>query len=288
MENFTHEAQNEGERIMKKLFAFLLMVLFMSSTVFAYDDLIKNDLGGVAPAGRISGHIGLLYASASDRYNADGDKKSLADDATDLRVVLKGNYGIIDNLNAFIILPFDKWDQGDAGESGLADIWLGAKYAIMPDHKLNIRGALDLPIGDDDNMLGNDGGFGIDVAATTWITPTDKFGYRGQLGLRYNVEDGDTKWKPGLGIYLEGGAGYQISEPIRVFGGLEYMNVLDGQQDGTDDDKSGVNWLELKVGCYYKIKEGMGINGQVLYTLMGTNTEAGFGVFLGFRCRYGE
>ncbi|MFC1607675.1 transporter [Candidatus Latescibacterota bacterium] len=276
---------------MKKVTVLALVVIgviFLSSTVFAYDDLIKNDLGGVGQAGSMWGSIRMLYASAGDMYDADGDKQSLGDDSTDLRVLLKGNYGIMDNLNAFVILPFDKWDMGDAGESGLADIWLGAKYAVLPDHLLNIRGALDLPIGDDENGLGNAGGFGIDVAASTWIRPTDKFGYRGQLGIRYNGEDGDTKWKPGLGFYLEGGAGYQISEPISLFGGLEFMTVGEGQFDGNDADDSGVNWLELKVGCNYKIKEGMGISGQVLYTLMGKNTDAGFGIFLGLNMRISE
>lgn len=271
---------------MKKLFAFLLMVLFMSSTALAYDDLVSNDWGlNFMTPGAMEGGLGLLYMTAGDRFDADGESQSLADDSTDLRVLLKGEYGIIEKLSAFVILPFDKWDMGDAGESGLADFWIGAKYSVLP--FLHLRGALDLPIGDDEKGLGNAGGFGIDVAAAAG-KKVDKLGYRAQVGVRYNGEDGDTKWKPGLGIYLEGGVGYWISEALMVGVGLEIMNVGDGQQDGNDADDTTVNWIDLGIGCSYDLNESFSIGGGIRYDLTGKNTTSDLGIAVGLSYRYGE
>ena len=277
---------------MKKAIVFVAILMlgafFLSSSVIAYDDLINNDYGGIQPAGSVSGAADLLYSTAGDMFDADSEKQKLSDDSTDLRVVLKGQYGISDKLTAFILLPIDKWDMGDMGESGIADIWLSAKYAILQDNLLNVRGSLDLPVGDDKKGLGNPGSIGLDVAAATRGSFIDKIGYLGQVGIRYNGEDSDTKWKPGLGIYLDTAAFYDLTDAIGTTVGLQYMNIGDGQADGTDMDDSAVNWLELRVGCGYTLMENMYLHGRVFYDITGKNTNADIGIFLGLVYRFIE
>ena len=103
----------------------------------------------------------------------------------------------------------------------------------------------------------------------------------GQFGVRYNAEDSDTKWKPGLEVYFEGNVIHKLTEKFTGFVGLEYIMIGEGQADGTDTDDSGVNWLELKIGTWYRINDDIGIVGDIRYTVTGKNTNADIGVVIG-------
>ena len=252
----------------------------MSGTVFAWDDLFSADGAWVAPAGSKSIIAHVSYFSAGDNFDADGDKQSLNNDSSEIGVILRGTYGIIDNLNAFIIIPYSKWDMGSLGESGISDVWLGAKYAVLAENHLTIRGALNLGTGDDENGLGNQGGIGLDVAAAS----RRKIGLHdvgGQLGLRYLGEDSDSKIKPGIEVYFEGNVIHQLTEKFSGFAGFEYVMIGDGQVDGKDADNSGVNWLEIKAGAWYRINADIGLVGDIRYTVTGTNTNSDIGVVIG-------
>ncbi len=258
----------------------MMTFLVMSANVIAWDDLFSTDGAWVAPAGSKSIIADVSYFSAGDTFDADGDKQGLSDDKSGFGVLLRGTYGVIENLNAFVILPFRKWDMGDAGESGISDVWLGAKYAVLEENQLTIRGAINLGTGDDEKSLGNAGGIGLDVALASRI----KLGLHdvgGQLGIRYSAEDSDTKWKPGLGVYFEGNVIHQLTNKFTGFVGLEYVMFGDGQTDGTDVDDSGINWLELKVGTWHRINADIGIVGDIRYTVTGKNTGADIGVVIG-------
>jgi len=174
---------------MKKVLGLVILTMgiFLFSTVaMAYDDLITDDTSAVKEVKAMTGKASLLFQTAGDVYDADGEKQELADDTTHIRVPLKFSYVIIDKLEGFAILPIVSLDAGGDSNSGIGDIWLGAKYAVMPDGVFTVRGALDLPVGDDDKGLGNAGGFGIDIAAMT-TKQMDAIGLNGQLGIRYNA-----------------------------------------------------------------------------------------------------
>ena len=267
---------------MKKVFAFVLVMLLFSISASSYDDLITY-YSQIYPLDPGNFHVGtkLLYLTASDRIDADGEKQSLDDNNTNFRIPLYAQYGIIENLTAFAHVPIVSIGTGGESESDIGDIWLGAVYDVLPEELLKIRGALNLATGDDEKGLGNPGGFGIDIGALT-RKKFEAVRIKGQVGIRYSGEDSDTKWKPGLGFYIAGEGSYDFTEGFGAHLGLELMMTGDGQADGTEVDDSGVNNYDLSIGLYKMITETMALRGDVIYTLGGKNTNADIGICFGF------
>jgi len=285
------------------LAALTLMGAFLVSTAaMAYDDLITNDTAAVKAAGGLCGSASLLYLTASKYWDDDSKSQDIKDqktgkdsDATHFRIPLRVNYGVMDKLTVFGILPIVSINDGTEGESGIGDVWLGAKYGIMPDGLLTVRGALDVPAGDDEKGLGNAGGFGIDIAAMS-MKQIDKIGMNGQVGIRYNVEgpemdfvDPDTgtpykvKYTPGLGIYFDAEGSYSFAEAITGIVGIEFMSVAKGESkigSVTVDDEEGSNYLDLNIGACYKLGEKIGLRGDIIYTLSGKMAAQAMGVLL--------
>lgn len=260
---------------------FLLGALTLSTTAMAYDDLITHDTAAVKAAGAFDVSASLLYTTASKQFDADNESVDLADDATQIRVPLKANYGVMENLSVFAIVPIVSTDDGTDSESGIGDVWLGAKYGILPENLLTVRGALDIPAGDDDKGLGNAGGFGIDVAAMS-MYQVEKIGMNGQVGIRWNAEDGDTKWAPGIGFYLAAEGDYAFTEAFKGIVGLEFKSVADGEADGTEAKDSGDNYLDISLGASYGLAEKMSLRGDVYYTVAGKNTNQDLGILVNF------
>ncbi len=268
---------------MKKLLVFLLAALLFSVTSFAYDDLITLESNpNTHEQGWLEGLGNIVYLTAGDIYDKDGEKQELADDTTNLRIPLRARYSPIENLEAFVLLPIVSMDAGGESESGIGDIWLGAKYSVLENNLLTIRGALNLGTGDDEKGLGDTGGFGIDIGAITQkMFIEDKFGGRAQVGIRYAGEDGDTKLQPGLGVYATAGVGYMITEKTGISGGLELITYGESKFDGDDVTDSNVMDLDLLIGVGRTIKENFGVNISLDFTLTGTNTSADLGVIIG-------
>ncbi len=276
---------------MKKLSFFITVIgLFAFATaVLAYDDLITDDTSAVGEQGEMCARAGLLYLTAGDVFDKDGDKQPLKDtqgksvDATQLRIPLKFRYGILEGLEAFAILPIVSVDNGTDSESGIGDIWLGAKWKCLLMEQITIRAALNLPTADEEKGLGNYDGFGIDIGAMSQCE-ISSIAMNGQLGLRYSGEEGDTafEWKPGLGFYIDGEATYGITDALKAQLGLELGFVGEGESAGTEISDSNVNWIDLNLGAAYKIADNMSLRGDVLIGLTGTNYNANMGVLIGF------
>jgi len=262
---------------MKKILSFLFVALLFSTTAFAYDHLITNDTAVIGEAGSMKAEAAVLYTSASEG-DAGGNDVDYDDNATRLFIPLKFRYVVMDNLEAFGVLPFEKWDMGDFGESGIGDLWVGVKYGLG---SMTLRGALDIPLGDDEKGLGQAGGFGIDVAAMTQ-KQLGSIKLDGQLGVRYNVEDSDTKMQPGFGVYVDAEGSYAFSEVVSGQLGLEVLYAGKSKWDGNDIDDSDMNSIELNVGGKYMLAENMGLKGDILYNLAGKNSDRYFGVLISF------
>ncbi len=269
---------------MKKCMVFLMTALLFSATALAYDDLVTYGSSEVHEAGSMGIGAMLLYLSAGDVIDADGEKQSLDDNNTDFRLPLGFGYSPIDNLDAFVLLPIVSVGSMGESESGIGDIWLGAQYGILEEGLLSVHGALNLATGDDEKGLGATGGFGIDVAALT-NKNLGRVWLNGQLGLRWAGEDSDTKMAPGLGIYVEGEAGCGIMEKTAAFVGLEVITYGDAQFDGNDVDDSGITNIDLNIGVGRMFTEKIGLRADIVYTVGGKNTDADIGILIG--CRYG-
>ena len=259
----------------------LVLVLFSSDYSIAYDDLISYDKATVKDEDALSARLSLVYLKSSDTYDKDGEKQSLAKDSSQFRVPIIGRYGILENLEVFAIVPIVTIDDGASTEAGVGDIWLGAKYRVPSLDFLSLRAALDLPAGDDKKSLGNAGGFGADLGALAQKKEGNLM-LDGQLGVRWNGEDSDTKWTPGVGLYIDGEATYNFTDPLRAQIGLEYFNIGKGELNGKSAPDTDVSWLELNIGARYLIAQTTAVRGDILYTLTGKNTNANLGFMLSF------
>ena len=269
---------------MKKFLVFTFIVasvLLGEKSSSAYDDLVSYDKATVRDEDDLSARISFVYLTAGDDYDKDGEKQALVNDKSQFRVPVIGRYGIVENLEVFAIVPIVSIDDGTSTEAGVGDIWLGAKYRLPPLSFLSLRAALDLPSGDDKKSLGNAGGFGVDFGALAQKTEGNLM-LDGQVGVRWNGEDSDTKLTPGVGLYVDGEATYNFIDPFRAQIGLEYFNIGKGELNGKSAPDTDVSWLELNIGARYLIAQTTAIRGDILYTLTGKNTNASLGFMLSF------
>ncbi|MFC1490683.1 transporter [Candidatus Latescibacterota bacterium] len=267
---------------MKKVFTLLVILTLISSSAFAYDDLLTGARRGVGMPGSIMLSGQLVYLTASDMLDKDGDSMSLANDTTNIRIPLCASYGIMDNLSGFAILPIVSMDMGGNSETGIGDIWLGAKYDVLG--MFDVRGALNLGIGDDKKGLGKTGGIGLDIGALGSTTVMDQLMLCGQAGLRWSGEDSDTKLQPGIGVYATGAVGYMIQEGTNVSGELELMTYGDSSFDGNDVTDSAMLNMDLNLSIMQSLSDNLKLSGTVIYTIMGENSLANMGVLI--RCGY--
>ena len=265
---------------MRYFAAFFITLCLVSSSAFAYDDLFAGDRYQYFRKGIVAADFSLVYLSAGDRLDADGEKRSLDDNTTNLRIPVFLKYRIIDNLETFALLPVVSMGIGGETETGLGDIWLGAKYAIMPEGLLSLRGALNIANGDDDKGLGNTGGFGLDIGAVGEKELISNSLYsRAQFGLRWLGEDSDTKIQPGMGFYVTGDLGYRVAKNTWVHGGLELLSNGDNKVNGNDVTDSGMTILDLKIGAGQKFGN-IGFSGSLVYTILGKNSLANIGLII--------
>jgi hypothetical protein len=272
---------------MKKTIVLTLVSLFgaflFSTSAMAFDDLFTQDTSAVVKAGGIDVGGKLLYEFGKKYYDTESKSKDLAESASMVRVPLIARYGVMDKLEAFAIVPIvskSKFPTPD--KSGIGDIWLGAKYAVMPENCLTLRGALDLPTGSDKDGLGNEGGFGIDVAAMT-AKKMDKIGVDGQVGVRWNAEGPEDAGKiaPGIGFYVTAEGKYTIIEKLDGILGIEYGMISDGKANGIKVTDSGESLFTVNVGAKYMAMDNCGLRADVMIPAAGKNAFGGIGIIVG-------
>ena len=166
-------------------------------------------------------------------------------------------------------------------KTGIGDAWLGAKYSLLPDGLFTIRAALDIPSGPDKDMLGNPGGYGIDVGVLG-LKKVDRLEMNGQVGVRKNAEGAQNswapgignvnKWAPGIGFYAAAQGSYSFVEAAKAIIGIEFMSVANGFASGVKIRKSSNNYVDVNGGLAYKIGEQVSLRGDILYTITGENT----------------
>ncbi len=238
-----------------------------------------NDTSMIGEEHSMKAELQFLYTTASKAYDSESESYNLVKDSTKHYAPLKFRYTVMENLEAFGVLPFEKWDSGGNGETGVGDLWLGLKLGVLPEGAFTIRGALDIPVGDGEKNLGEPGGFGLDGGVMSQMLLGD-INLNGQAGVRYNFEDGDTKWQPGIGIYVDGEGSFALTEAVDIQAGLEIMFIGDGKYDGNTVSMTDMNWIELNVGGKYMFTENIGLKGDILYNLSGKNTDQYTGLLM--------
>src|SRR3989339_1030884 len=94
---------------MKKVLAItMILVAAFALNALAYDDLITNDTAYYKEAGTMEAGAKLLYTTAKNAFDDKGDKadKDMENSATQMRIPLSFKYGVMENLEAFAIIPF--------------------------------------------------------------------------------------------------------------------------------------------------------------------------------------
>jgi hypothetical protein len=259
---------------------FLAGALLSAHHSLAYDDLITNDAHSLIADGGVSLGASLLYTTAGKSYDSGGNSADLAKDIAQMRIPLRASYGFSDKINAFIMIPVVVCDDRANRETGVGDLWLGAKYTLLPENLLTFRGALALAM-DDDNAKGpgSPGGPGIDVAIMG-MKQTGMYGINAQAGIRLNSEDED-KFAPGLSFYAMAEGSHSLTEAIRGIAGIEFKTAGDGKNDGADA-KTATSYLDLRLGAEYQLAGKTGLRGDIMYTLMGKRDLQNLGILIRF------
>ncbi len=257
--------------------AALASIFLFSGTAMAFDELISNDTPYIKQSGDVGINGAIMWRTASKFYDSGSNSQDLVNDMSSMSIPLKGKYGINEFVQTFAIINIIMSDDGVDSNTGIGDIWLGAKWAVRPDGLFTIRGALDLPTGFDKKGLGNPGGYGLDIGFMSGKI-SGPINLNGQFGLRYNAESTDTNILPGICVYLAGKVGYSFTEQLLGHAGLEFMNWDDSKINGVNASNSGINWLEVRVGPDYTFNESIMLRLDATYDIMGKNTPKSTGI----------
>ena len=246
---------------MKKILVLTLISLFvlgMSTVVSAkigYGPVVLDDATVVeAGAGEVAG--GLGYATTKNDIEVNL-----------LTLEARVAYGVIDKLEVGGTIPYLSYSE-DYDESGLGDMTVGVKYAILTEDAATcgLSAGLDLllPTGDED-IVGpdNDMDIVISVAASKATGPVD---LHGNLGLTIWGEDDaadDTNISYGAAVEYP----LETPEGLSVIGEIEGSNL---------EDAEGETSLNLYAGVKYVVSDVLDIEGTIGTSLADSDYQPDF------------
>ncbi len=96
--------------------------------------------------------VGLNYFSSNENFDFDGDTQNSISDFTDVNLTFYMEYGIRDNLTAFLSVPYkqieNKLDDGSSAKSsGIGDQEYGLRYNFFNDERgvFSLQGLVKVP-----------------------------------------------------------------------------------------------------------------------------------------------
>ena len=237
---------------MKKILVLGLISLFVfamstgAEAKIGYGPVVLDDATVVEQGtGEVAGGIG--YAS-----NNETDLKML----TLLGIV---SYGVTEKLDVEASIPYVSYSNG-VDESGLSDISVGAKYALLTGdaatHAVSASLGLVLPTGDED-IVGddNDMDITIDLACSKELGSVN---LHGNLGFTFWGEDDEAEDSNiSYGVAVE----YPM-DGLSLTGEVRGTNVEDA------DDKTP---LTLHGGIKYVVNDNLDIEGTIGFDLSGSD-----------------
>jgi hypothetical protein len=267
---------------MKNIIILMGVMLAGYSCAHAYDDLLSFTGPDMERKNFVIFDTGLVYQNAGERFDADGNKHALRNNTSGLRIPLLLKWGVTDAVETFALLPVVLRNGNGGIEYGGGDLWLGAKYAVLPAGLLTLRGAVNLATGSDRKGTGDPGGTGLDagIFGKKWVK-ADKLLSFAQAGVRWTGEDSDTKLQPGFGVYFSGELGYKATPGMWIHGGLELIRYGDNTLNGATVSNSRVQNLDFILGMERRIREHSGIDISLIYTPVGANSLSNIGLRIG-------
>lgn len=186
-----------------------------------------------------------------------------------------GMFGITENINAFISIPFKRWNQYNVEESpdsdhknqikkGLGDIsvnlrWIVKNNVMGPGQKLFINGKITLPTGqeiteDDKSLRLGTGQYSGSLGVEWWWRSKFPwvFGVSGTASAP--ITESDTGYKPGKTINFQ----VQTLKQMAVYGKiypyfkLSFINSTPETGIGMIENNSAKKQLNGTVGLEYK------------------------------------
>ncbi len=225
------------------VFTFVIGISAVASAEIGYGPLVLDDATVIAPkTGEVKGEISYL--------KVDEDTMGAAEDTTALGIEVRLDYGVIDKLEVGAAIPYLSISNG-TDESGLGDITVGAKYAILVEDEatpgLSVGLDLVLPTGDED-LLGedNDLDFVIKSAISKAVGPVD---LHGNLDFTiWGKDDAAEETNIAYGAAVE----YPINA-LTITGEIQGSNVEIG------DDKE----MALYAGLRYNVSDVLDVGGTL-------------------------
>ncbi|MCF7810850.1 transporter [bacterium] len=172
-------------------------------------------------------------------------------------------YAITDQWEAHLHIPilFINSDDGatETSESGISDMYLKTRYAVIPwakdKHGLTLTGALRFPTGDKDKGLG-DGSTDFALGA---ILSTKWFGKsRGHLKANYWINgENEDKDKAGNELKIIIKYDYNFNPKFMGFASVTPYFQSEKEENGTAKVDSDKTRYTLTLGGCYKPKPGM-------------------------------
>ncbi len=193
-------------------------------------------------------------------------------------------YAITDNWEVMLHVPivFKSSETPDTttglitekDASGIGDIYLKTRYAVMPwakdHHGITLTGALRLATGDEDADIAlSDGGTDIGLGgmfSSAWMAEK----HRGHLKANYWINgENDDKIKMGNQLKVLVKYDYNLVEKFMPF--LVYILLSQGEteNDGTSIENSNKTHHTLVLGGNWNVKKGMVIRPKILFPLGG-------------------
>ncbi|WP_432671186.1 hypothetical protein [Flavobacterium sp. SM2513] len=211
------------------------------------------------------GATGLFY----DSYEFDGKKVENAGDFTDITTQIYGEYGITNQLEALVIVPFKMVSVENAlvpssSLTGFGNVSLGLKYKLS-DQRWKVSSGIIYTA----NTIKKDAASGLSTGfnATTFLpylavgSSHDKWYYYGNVGYGLMTND----YSDYLKLTFE--VGYEVIEQGHLIFVLDTRNVVSKEDAYYTDaaqwpsylDRQTFNALGIKANYEFK-KEAYGVN----------------------------
>lgn len=220
------------------------------------------------------GFSGLFYNQIADE---DGEKVDLNTDVTDMTIQTYAEYGITNQLEAQLILPFKavayQEDNSSVTQSfaGIGNITLGLKYKVLDK---NWKISTGLQFSPKTSQFDEESDLSTGFNASTALpyvsvgTSSGKWYYYGNIGYGYMTNDYSDYFR------LNAELGYNVIPKGHIILALDTRNIVSKEDAFEKDEKQWPSYIDRQTYNAFGLK----LNYEFLKDKFGANFSA-FGAF---------